>query len=70
MKDMQDNSLFTELTPEESATVNGAHRYYYTSYYYGRPCNYGYNRVSYYYPRYYSYDKDYYNRSVTVSVSY
>ncbi|HAA33003.1 MAG TPA: hypothetical protein DCE56_41405 [Cyanobacteria bacterium UBA8553] len=29
MNDTQTNSLFTELTTEESATINGAHYYYY-----------------------------------------
>ena len=28
MNDTQTNSLFTELTTEESATINGAHYYY------------------------------------------
>lgn len=32
--------LFVELTADESATVNGAHRYYYAPRYYS-PCGYG-----------------------------
>ena len=28
MKETKDNSLFAELTPEESASVNGGHYYY------------------------------------------
>ncbi|WP_293148136.1 MULTISPECIES: hypothetical protein [unclassified Microcoleus] len=34
MQETQDNSLFTELTSEESASVNGG--YYYRDSYYGR----------------------------------
>ena len=41
MKDTQKNSLFTELTTNESATINGGYRYYpcydyYPSYWGGR----------------------------------
>ncbi|HIK30124.1 MAG TPA: hypothetical protein IGS17_15225 [Oscillatoriales cyanobacterium M59_W2019_021] len=32
--------LFVELSADESATVNGAHRYYYAPRYYS-PCRYG-----------------------------
>jgi hypothetical protein len=28
MKETQDDSLFAEITPEESASVNGGHYYY------------------------------------------
>ncbi len=28
MQETKDNSLFAELTPEESASVNGGHYYY------------------------------------------
>lgn len=34
MKDTQKSSLFTELTTDESATINGG-RYYYSPCYYG-----------------------------------
>ncbi|MGB5896921.1 MAG: hypothetical protein WBD58_12510 [Geitlerinemataceae cyanobacterium] len=34
------NQLFVELTADESATVNGAHRYYYAPRSYS-PCGYG-----------------------------
>lgn len=34
MKDNQDDSLFTELTSEESASVNGACHHYYPNRYY------------------------------------
>lgn len=37
--------LFVELTADESATVNGAHRYYYAPRYYS-PCRYGYGGYS------------------------
>ena len=37
MQETKDNSLFAELTPEESASVNGG--YYYSDRYYGdRDC--------------------------------
>jgi NADH:ubiquinone oxidoreductase subunit len=35
MQETKDNSLFAELTPEESASVNGGH-YYYSDRSYGR----------------------------------
>ncbi|WP_293352078.1 MULTISPECIES: hypothetical protein [unclassified Microcoleus] len=34
MQETKENSLFAELTPEESASVNGGH--YYSERYYGR----------------------------------
>ncbi len=58
-------NLFTEITTEESSTVNGGHGYYggYRNYGYG-----GYRKASYgnsYYgrSRYYSYRPRYYNTS-------
>jgi hypothetical protein len=33
MQEIKDNSMFTELTSEESASVSGACRYYSTRYY-------------------------------------
>jgi hypothetical protein len=63
MKDTEKTPLFTELTTEESATVNGAHGYYRP--YYGRPC--GYAPVAYYSPRYYRHRP---SVNVGVTVSY
>ncbi len=48
MKDTQEKQLFTEITTEESATVNGGYCGYYRSY---RP-RYRYNYSSYGRPRY------------------
>ena len=56
-------NLFTEITTEESSTVNGgcyygrSYGYRQSSYGYGRRYNnygYGYRRSSYYSPRYYN----------------
>ena len=56
MKDTQEKQLFTEITTEESATVNGGYcGYVYrpSSYYYGprryysKPVSYGYNNCGY-----------------------
>ena len=40
MQETKDNSLFAELTPEESASVNGGH-YSYSQRYYGERRNCG-----------------------------
>ncbi len=58
-------NLFTEITTEESSTVNGGHGYYRG---YGYGYGYGYRKASYgnsYYGRrrYYSYRPRYYNAS-------
>ncbi len=59
MKDTKKKPLFTELTTEQSATVNGACHYGY---------GYGYGRsIAYHYPSYYDYRPDV---NVGVSVSY
>ena len=59
MQETKDTLLFTELTAEESASVNGAHRYgrsYRRRDYYSR-----YDRPYYSYHRpYYSYSRSYY----------
>ena len=52
MKDTQEKQLFTEITTEESATVNGGNCGGYSSSSYNY--NYGYRRTNYYQPNYYS----------------
>ncbi|NEP59711.1 MAG: hypothetical protein F6K31_22340 [Symploca sp. SIO2G7] len=55
MKDTQDKQLFTEISTEESATVNGGYcgyvytpkKYYYKRNYYSNPVSYGYNSCGY-----------------------
>ena len=54
MQELKDNSLFTELTSEESASVNGACHYHSRSYrrryvVYRRNCDGSYRRVVRYY---------------------
>ncbi len=57
-------NLFTEITTEESSTVNGGH-----SYYRGYSRGYGYHKASYGYGSHY-YSRGYYSRPRYYNTSY
>ena len=51
MQETQNSELFSDLSSEESGTINGGH-YYYDSYGYSRPVSYYRRPVSYHYRSY------------------
>ncbi len=59
MREKENNQLFTDISTEESATINGGHGYY-SHYGHGRYYGYGYRRYYRRPVRYYSRRRPYY----------